>query len=85
MLPVRKPGRFTCLYHRDEGIVNGRFAKGEPTARNERRYMLAMQQGKVDYKQDGIAQLEGKYKYLGTDQIAPWAKMINIETVNAPS
>ena len=85
MLPVRKPGRFTCLYHRDEGIVNGRFAKGEPTARNERRYMLAMQQGKVDYKRDGIAQLEGKYKYLGTDQIAPWAKMINIETVNAPS
>lgn len=79
MLPVRKPGRFTCLYHKDEGIINGHFVKGEPTARNEKRYMLAMQQGKIDYKKDGIAQLEGKYEYLGTDQIAPWAKMINVK------
>lgn len=79
MLPVRKSGRFTCLYHKDEGIVNGHFAKGEPTARNEKRYMLAMQQGKLDYKNDGIAQLEGKYEYLGTEQIAPWAKMINVK------
>lgn len=79
MVPYRVPGRFTCLYHKDEGIVNGQFAKGEPTARNERRYMLAMQQGKIDYKNDGITQLEGKYELLGIEDIAPWAKMINVK------
>lgn len=78
MLPYRVPGRFTCLYHKDEGIVNGKFVKGETTARNERRYMLAMQQGKLNYKEDGIAQLEGKYKLLGVEELTPYAKMINV-------
>jgi hypothetical protein len=41
--------------------------------------MLAMQQGKIDYKNDGIAQLEGKYELLGIEDIAPWAKMINVK------
>ena len=65
-----------CLPHEDEGIVGGRFKKGETTARNERRYQLEMQQGKVNYKKDGIAQV--KFELLGIDQLTPKAKMINV-------
>jgi len=76
ILPHRVPGRFLCLYHQDEGIVGGKFVKGEPSARNEERYVLGMQQGKIAYKNDGIAQL--KYNLLGIDQLTPFAKMINV-------
>ena len=76
VLPFRKTGRFRCLPHEDEGIVGGRFKKGETTARNERRYQLEMQQGKVNYKKDGIAQV--KFELLGIDQLTPKAKMINV-------
>ena len=54
-----------------------RWAKGETTARNERRYVLEMQQGNWDYKSDGIKQL--KYELIGVDDIAPNAKMINVK------
>lgn len=77
VLPFRRTGRFRCLPHEDEGIVRGRFMKGETTARNERRYQLEMQQGKIDYKNDGIAQVQ--FKLLGIDQLGPKAKMINVE------
>lgn len=77
ILPFRKTGRFTCLPHEDEGIVNGRFVKGKPSADNERRYRTMMQQGKIDYKNDGIAQVQ--YKLLGIDELGPKAKMINVE------
>lgn len=71
-----------CLPHKDEGMVkdtngNDVWAKGETTARNERRYILQMQQGIWDYKSDGIAQL--KYELVGVDEISPKAKMINIK------
>ena len=36
-----------------------------------------MQQGKINYKEDGIKQL--KYKLVGEEILTPWAKMINIE------
>lgn len=78
ILPYRKPGRFFCLPHEDEGIVGGEFKKGDTTARNERRYQLEMQQGKINYKEDGIAQLDGKYELLGIQELTPKAKMINI-------
>lgn len=77
ILPYRSDGRFRCLPHKDEGIVNGKFAKGETTARNERRYVLQMQQDEIDYKSDGIAQV--KYELVGEDILTPWAKMINIK------
>lgn len=77
VLPFRKAGRFRCLPHEDEGIVGGRFKKGETTARNERRYQLEMQQGKVNYKKDGIVQV--KFELLGIDQLTPKAKMINVK------
>jgi hypothetical protein len=43
-----------CLPHIDEGYVAGKWAKGETTARNEKRFVTEMQQGKINYKEDGI-------------------------------
>ena len=77
ILPYRVEGKMRCLFHEDEGIVGGKFKKGETTARNERRYVLEMQQGKINYKQDGIKQL--KYTFVGEEKLTPWAKMLNIE------
>ena len=77
VLPYRISGRFNCLPHKDEGIVGGKFVKGKPSADNERRYLLQMQQGKIDYKKDGIAQV--KYELLGIEELTPKAKMINVK------
>ena len=77
IIPHRRKGRMTCLPHIDEGLVKGKWAKGETTARNERRYVLEMQNGKWDYKNDGIKQV--KYKLISEEKLTPWAKMINIE------
>ena len=77
ILPFRREGRFRCLPHEDEGIIGGKFVKGETTAENEKRYVLQMENGKIDYKQDGIKQVN--YELLGEDVLTPWAKMINIK------
>ena len=77
VLPHRVEGRFRCLPHPDEGIVDGKFVKGETTAANERRYVLKMQQGMINYKDDGIKQV--KYEFVGEEKLTPWAKMINIK------
>lgn len=77
IIPHRRIARFTCLPHKDEGIVNNKFVKGETTARNERRYVLEMQKGTWDYKSDGIKQV--KYNLVSEEKLTPWAKMINIE------
>ena len=66
-----------CLDHEDEGIVNNKFVKGETTARNEKRYVLEMQQGKIDYKQDGFAQV--KYELVAEHKLTPFATMIDIK------
>ena len=62
VLPFRREGRYECLPHIDEGFVNGKWAKGETTARNEKRFVTEMQQGKIDYKNDGMSTL--KYNLL---------------------
>ena len=77
ILPFRKEGRFRCLPHEDEGLVDGKWKKGDTTAKNEERYVLQMQQGKINYKEDGIKQL--KYKVTKETKLTPWAKMIDIE------
>jgi hypothetical protein len=81
VIPHRRPGRLRCLPHKDEGLVKvdgvDKWAKGETTARNERRYVLQMQQGDWDYKKDGINSL--KYELVSIEEIAPKAKMINIK------
>ena len=77
IIPHRIEGKMRCLPHEDEGIVNGKFAKGATTAANERRYVLEMQNDKINYKEDGIAQV--KYEFVGEEILTPWAKMINIK------
>ena len=76
IVPFRRQGRFTCLPHKDEGLVNGKWSKGETTAANERRYVLQMQQGKWKYKEDGIKQVQ--YQLISEEKLTPWAKMLNI-------
>ena len=76
IIPHRVEGRMRCLPHPDEGIVDGKFVKGETTARNERRYVLEMQKGTWDYKGDGIKQL--KYELVERRELAPFASMLDI-------
>jgi hypothetical protein len=80
-IPHRRPGRLRCLPHVDEGLVKiggvDKWAKGETTARNERRYVLQMQQGSWDYKSDGIAQLE--YELVEVKELTSKAKLINVK------
>ena len=77
IIPHRVEGKFRCLPHKDEGLVNGKWAKGDTTAANEKRYALQMQQGKIDHKNDGIKQVE--YEFISEEKLTPWAKMINIK------
>jgi hypothetical protein len=76
IIPHRVEGKMRCLPHEDEGLVNGKWAKGATTAENEKRYVLQMQQGKTNHKEDGIKQLE--YKLESIDVLTPFAKMLNI-------
>ena len=81
ILPYRKNGRFECLPHEDEGLINvdgiDKWAKGETTAKNEERYILQMQQGKIDYKSDGINSIN--YELVSIDTINNQHKMINVK------
>ena len=77
IIPYRKEGKMRCLPHKDEGLVNGKWAKGETTAKNEERYVLQMQQDKINYKEDGIKQVQ--YEIISEEKFTPWAKMINIK------
>jgi len=83
ILPHRRDGKFFCLPHETEGLINvggiDKWAKGETTARNERRYVLQMQQGEIDYKKDGINNM--KYKHLSTQIIFDKHKMINVHCI----
>ena len=60
IIPYRREGSFFCLHHEDEGFVNGGWAKGEATAKNEKRFVTEMQQRKIDYKNDGFNQIMDK-------------------------
>jgi hypothetical protein len=76
VLPYRRDGKFECLPHKDEGLVNGEWVKGETTARNERRYVMEMQEGKTNYKEDGINNVQ--YELDNIDMISENIKMINV-------
>lgn len=75
VLPFRRDGRFECLPHVDEGFVNGKWAKGETTAKNERRFVTEMQQGKINYKNDGMNSLKYEIKSLNYEDNI---KIINV-------
>ena len=81
-VPHRVPGKMYCLPHKDEGLVKNNdgkevWAKGETTARNEKRFVHQMQQGTWDYKSDGMNSL--KYELVSVEEITPNAKFINIK------
>jgi hypothetical protein len=76
IIPHRTPGRMDCLDHVDEGFVDGKWAKGETTAKNEYRYIMGMQQGKIDYKKDGMNTL--KYTLVSKEEIAKNCFMLNV-------
>lgn len=76
VLPFRRDGRFYCLPHIDEGFINGRWAKGETTARNEKRFVTEMQQRKIDYKKDGLNNL--KFKLVKTEFFTDNCIMYNV-------
>ena len=76
VVPFRRDGRFYCLPHIDEGFINGKWAKGETTARNEKRFVTEMQQRKIDYKKDGLNNLN--FKLVKTVMFADNCKMYNV-------
>ena len=76
VVPFRRDGRFYCLPHIDEGFINGRWAKGETTARNEKRFVTEMQQRKIDYKKDGLNNLN--FKLVKTVMFSDNCKMYNV-------
>ena len=76
IVPHRTPGRMECLDHIDEGFVDGKWAKGKTTAKNEYRYIMGMQQGKIDYKKDGMNTL--KYTLVSKEEIAKNCFMLNV-------
>jgi hypothetical protein len=74
ILPYRREGKFECLPHIDEGFVDGKWDKGETTARNERRFVTEMQQGKINHKNDGMNNLKYNLVSLSTNN--------NVTTIN---
>jgi hypothetical protein len=80
ILPYRREGRFYCLPHVDEGFMNGRWAKGETTARNEKRFVTEMQQGKINYKKDGLNKILDVLDIDNIDDtLYPNTKFINVK------
>jgi hypothetical protein len=78
VVPYRRDSRFYCLPHIDEGFVNGKWAKGETTARNEKRFVTEMQQRKINYKEDGLLQILNVLDIESVDNESyPNTKIIN--------
>ena len=77
IIPYRREGSFYCLPHIDEGFVNGTWAKGATTAANEKRFVTEMQQGKINYKNDGLNTL--KYELVNTEYFMDNCLMINVK------
>lgn len=78
-LPYRREGKFYCLPHLDEGFVNGKWFKGETTAKNERRFVTKMQQKEIDYKNEGYNRIMDVLDVVEIDtQSYPNTKFINV-------
>ena len=80
IIPIRREGNFNCMFHEDEGFINGEWKKGETTARNEKRFVTEMQQKKIDYKKDGLNKI---LEVLDVDNVDdtlyPNTKFINVK------
>jgi len=80
VVPFRREGRFYCLPHIDEGFVNGRWAKGETTARNEKRFVTEMQQNKINYVEEGFNKTMDVLTIESVDDtLYPNTKFINVK------
>jgi hypothetical protein len=80
IVPYRREGAFYCLPHVDEGFKNGTWAKGETTAKNEKRFVTQMQQGKIDYKNDGLNRILEIMDIDNVDELLyPNTKFINVK------
>jgi hypothetical protein len=80
ILPYRREGSFYCLPHIDEGFMNGSWVKGETTARNEKRFVTEMQQGKINYKEDGLNKILNVLDIDNIDDtLYPNTKFINVK------
>lgn len=80
ILPHRRDCSFDCIYHDDEGFVNGKWAKGETTARNERRFVTEMQQNKINYKEEGFNKILDVTELVDVDDsLYPNTKFINVK------
>ena len=83
ILPYRRIGNMYCLHHADEGFLNGKWAKGETTARNERRFVTEMQQKKIDYKNDGMNKILEVTEVVEIDEtMLPNTMIINTKMIN---
>jgi hypothetical protein len=79
VLPYRRECSFDCIYHDDEGYVNGKWAKGETTARNERRFVTEMQQKKINYKEEGYNKILDVTELMNIDEsLYPNTRFINV-------
>jgi hypothetical protein len=80
VVPYRREGKFYCLPHVDEGFINGTWAKGKTTARNEKRFVTEMQQGKINHKEDGLSQIMSTLEIKSVDDtLDPNTKFINVK------
>jgi hypothetical protein len=80
IVPHRREGKFYCLPHIDEGFINGKWAKGKTTARNEKRFVTEMQQGKINHKEDGLSQIMSTLEIESVDDtLYPNTKFINVK------
>jgi hypothetical protein len=81
IIPIRREGNFNCMFHEDEGFVNGEWKKGETTARNEKRFVTEMQQKKIDYKKDGLNKILEVLDIVDIDEtVYPNTMFINVKT-----
>ena len=74
-IPHRREGSFECLPHLDEGLVNNKWAKGETTARNEKRFVTQMQRKAINYKKDGFNNM--KYELVSVKEVLDNTVLIN--------
>lgn len=74
-IPYRREGKFDCLPHIDEGLVNDRWVKGETTARNERRFVTQMQKGSLNYKEEGFNSMQ--YEVISVKEVFQNTLLIN--------
>lgn len=78
IIPVRRESKFDCMFHVDEGFVDGKWAKGSTTARNEKRFVMEMQQGLINYKSDGLNKIMDVTELVNIDDtLYPNTKFIN--------